>query len=167
MTNASAAITADESRFIKNGIRQAVYCETYGLLTVLFLYTLFGQFPLVYKFPLSIALGIVGLYVWAFISGGAAGKIVYRLGLKSSAIWIIGILLAWSNILAMGLAQTSIVLFEELKANNFGGELPYYIFMLIGWSIVVALVPAPILGYWWARQMRKNLTADDSQRRFQ
>lgn len=145
----------DESKYIKNGIRQAIYCESYGLLTALLIYALFDGFALVFEFPLQIALGIGVLYVWAFLSGRVAGKIVYRLGLKSFTIWIIGIVLAWSNILAMGLVTN---LFIDPKTNVSGGAFLYQIFMLIAaWSIVVAVIPAPILGFWWARQMRKGM----------
>lgn len=154
MTNESAAVTTDESKYIKSGIRQAIYCETYGLLTVLFIFALLDELSDVYKFPLPITLGIGGLYVWAFLSGGIAGKIVYRLGLKSFAIWIIGIVLAWSNILALGLALN---LFSAPKTNDSGNTIFYYILMLIAWSIVVGFIPVLILGLWWARQMRNGL----------
>lgn len=152
----------DEWKFIKSGMRQAIYCESYGLLTALFISALLGGFRYVSEFPLQIVLGIGGLYVWAFLSGGIAGKIVYRSGLKNFTIWIIGILLAWSNILAMGLAITADALFGKSNTNNFGGTFLDYIFRLLGWSIIVGFVPALILGLWWARQMRKTLIADDA-----
>ena len=144
----------DESKYIKNGIRQAIYCETYGLLTVLCIFALIGELSEVSKYPLPIALGVGSLYVWAYLSGGIAGKIVYRTGLKSYTIWIIGVVLAWSNILAMGLADS---IFSIPRTQNPDATILFYILMMIGWSLFVGVIPAPILGFWWARQMRKRL----------
>ena len=144
----------DESKYIKNGIRQAIYCETYGLLTMLCIFALLDELSDVSKFPLQIALGIGILYTWAFLSGGIAGKIVYRLGLKGFTIWIIGVLLALINILAM---NSAINLFLVPQTNYSGGTILYYIFMLTASTVVVGLIPSLILGFWWARQMRNGL----------
>lgn len=145
----------DQLIYRENGMRRAIFCASIGLFVAFILNLLLGTLFLAAKFPLPILLAVAGLYGGAFLLGKLAGNIVYRTGTNSFAVWIVGVLLAWSCILVMTLAGASVSFFSQMSPRDISQPFFDYVIKPAIWVALFGFIPALILGLVWARQMRK------------
>ena len=87
-------------------IKYSVICATLGLAMALLLVILiFGvvgvrEMSGRYIFQESSIVAVTTLYAAALVLGLVAGGLVYRIGICDARIWLIGIGLAWSGVVA-------------------------------------------------------------------
>jgi hypothetical protein len=148
----------DESKYKEIAIRKAILCSSLGLLTAFAISLLFGIVSLAAKFPDAIICGVIGLYIGTYFYSRIAGKIVYRFGADNNKIWVIGVLLAWSCVVTMAVFGSSVYFFKDINKSGLGLSFADYIFKPTFWVILIGFIPSLLLGIFWAKQMKKELS---------
>jgi len=148
----------DESKYREVAMRKAIYCSSLGLLTAFAISLLFGIVSLAVKFSDAIICGIIGLYISTYFYSKLAGKIVYRFGADNNKIWITGILLAWSCVVTMAVAGSSVYFFKDINRSGLGSSFVNYIFKPIFWVTFIGFIPALLLGIFWSTLVKKELS---------
>lgn len=146
----------EESDYKTVGMHKAIFCASIGLLTALVINLLLGTIVLAFNFPVPVIAGVIGLYACAYFYGKIAGQIVHRIGAGNFNVWLIGIILAWSCVITMGLVGSSIYFFKELNDSTLSETFFDYIFKPVFWVGFFGVIPALILGLVWAKQMKKE-----------
>lgn len=110
-----------------------------------------------FKEPIMIA--VVTLFAAAILFGLVAGNLIYRVGVQSLRVWLIGVALAWSCLLLSVLAGSSINFLSEMS-GTFGAAKAFqdYVFAPVAWVAIFGLLPAAGLGLLYAASVKKALS---------
>lgn len=153
-------VDVDENLYKSTGASVSVICATIGLLIALALNLLMGTIVLALSFPIPIILGLLFLYLSAFVYGRIGGDYVYRIKSKNYKVELIGILIAFSTVLTMSLAGSFYYFIKAINFNNVGETVVSaagsYLFKPVFWVGFFGLIPSIILGICWGRIFRNR-----------